>query len=181
MSKNASKNASKTDNPQRFYLMLPPLEEAGDFPDRLADALDRADVACVLAPLVARDEGSAKKIVKALIAVTEPRGVALLIATDHKIEVVEATPSEMKRAIAGEGRATKAAVTKAITKLLALQTAPTPDDAADALALALWGAGARKMEHRSGSSRLDRSASAAVAAESGFDRAVRAALRAGRS
>ena len=79
MSKNASKNASKTDNPQRFYLMLPPLEEAGDFPDRLADALDRADVACVLAPLVARDEGSAKKIVKALIAVTEPRGVALLI------------------------------------------------------------------------------------------------------
>jgi hypothetical protein len=37
------------------------------------------------------------------------------------------------------------------------------------------------LEHRTGSSRLDRSASAAVAAESGFDRAVRAALRAGRS
>jgi crossover junction endodeoxyribonuclease RuvC len=119
--------------------------------------------------------------VQSAVAIGAVRGVALLIAADHKIEVVEATPSEMKRAIAGEGRATKAAVTKAITKLLALQTAPTPDDAADALALALWGAGARKMEHRSGSSRLDRSASAAVAAESGFDRAVRAALRAGRS
>ena len=118
--------------------------------------------------------------VQTAIAIGAVRGVALLIATDHNIEVVEATPSEMKRAIAGEGRATKAAVTKAITKLLALQTA-TPDDAADALALALWGAGARKMEHRSGSSRLDRSAAAAVAAESGFDRAVRAALRAGRS
>ena len=119
--------------------------------------------------------------VQSAVAIGAVRGVALLVAADHKLEVVEATPSEMKRAIAGEGRATKAAVTKAITKLLALQAAPTPDDAADALALALWGAGARKLEHRIGSSRLDRSASAAVAAESGFDRAVRAALRAGRS
>lgn len=118
--------------------------------------------------------------VQSAIAIGAVRGVALLIAADNGIEVVEATPSEMKRAIAGEGRATKAAVTKAITKLLVMKSAPTPDDAADALALALWGAGARKLEHRSGSSRLDRSASAAVAAESGFDRAVRAALRAGR-
>jgi len=118
--------------------------------------------------------------VQSAIAIGAVRGVALLIAADNRIEVVEATPSEMKRAIAGEGRATKAAVTKAIAKLLVMKSAPTPDDAADALALALWGAGARKLEHRSGSSRLDRSASAAVAAESGFDRAVRAALRAGR-
>lgn len=118
--------------------------------------------------------------VQSAIAIGAVRGVALLVAADNRIEVVEATPSEMKRAIAGEGRATKAAVTKAITKLLVMKSAPTPDDAADALALALWGAGARKLEHRSGSSRLDRSASAAVAAESGFDRAVRAALRAGR-
>lgn len=119
--------------------------------------------------------------VQSAVAIGAVRGVALLIATDHNIEVVEATPSEMKRAITGDGRATKSAVTKSITKLLSLQTAPTPDDAADALALALWGAGARKIEHRSGSSRLDRSAAAAVSAESGLDRAVRAALRAGRS
>lgn len=123
----------------------------------------------------------AQSNVQSAIGIGAARGVALLIAADHGIEVVEATPSEMKRAIAGEGRATKTAVTKAITKLLTLEHAPTPDDAADALALALWGAGARKLEHRSGSSRLDRSASAAVSAESGFDRAVRAALRAGRS
>ena len=119
--------------------------------------------------------------VQSAVAIGAARGVALLVAADHTIEVVEATPSEMKRAIAGDGRATKAAVTKSITKLLALSAAPTPDDAADALALALWGAGARRAELRAGSSRLDRSASAAVAAESGFDRAVRAALRAGRS
>lgn len=119
--------------------------------------------------------------VQSAVAIGAARGVALLIAFDHTVEVVEATPSEMKRAIAGEGRASKAAVMKAITKLLALRTAPTSDDAADALALALWGAGARRAEHRPGSSRLDRSASAAVVPESGFDRAVRAALRTGRS
>lgn len=119
--------------------------------------------------------------VQSALAIGAARGVALLVAADHSIEVVEATPSEMKRAISGDGRATKAVITKAITRLLALETAPTPDDAADALALALWGAGARKFAHRSGSSKLDRSASAAVAPESGFDRAVRAALRAGRS
>lgn len=119
--------------------------------------------------------------VQSAVAIGAVRGVALMIAADHQIEVVEATPSEMKRAIAGDGRATKGAVTKAITTLLAMEMAPTPDDAADALALALWGAGARRLEHRSGSSRFDRSASAAAAPESGFDRAVRAALRAGRS
>ncbi len=72
---------SATDNSQRLYLMLPPLAEAGDVADKLALALDAGDVACVLVPLAARDESSAKKIVKALIAVTEPRGVALLIDT----------------------------------------------------------------------------------------------------
>lgn len=64
---------------QRLYLMLPPLDEAGDWPQKLKSVLGVGDVACVLAPLTARDEGSAKKIVKALIDVTEPLGVALLI------------------------------------------------------------------------------------------------------
>jgi thiamine-phosphate pyrophosphorylase len=64
---------------QRLYLMLPPLDEAGDWPQKLKGVLGVGDVACVLAPLTARDESSAKKIVKALIDVTEPAGVALLI------------------------------------------------------------------------------------------------------
>ncbi len=70
---------SNSDTVQRLYLMLPPLEEAGDWPQKLQAALGAGDVACVLAPLVARDEVSAKKIVKDLIAITEPAGVALLI------------------------------------------------------------------------------------------------------
>lgn len=68
-----------TENPQRLYLMLPPLADAGDWPQRLGPALAAGDVACVLAPLSARDEGSAKKIVKALSSVTEAAGVALII------------------------------------------------------------------------------------------------------
>lgn len=70
---------SNTDTAQRLYLMLPALEEAGDWPQKLKAALGAGDVACVLAPLTARDEGAAKKIVKALVDVTEPAGVALLI------------------------------------------------------------------------------------------------------
>ncbi|NBO51961.1 MAG: crossover junction endodeoxyribonuclease RuvC [bacterium] len=119
--------------------------------------------------------------VQSAVAIGASRGIALLVAADHGVEVVEATPSEMKRVVAGDGRATKGMVTKAITKLLALPVAPTPDDAADALALALWGAGARRGEQRVGSSRLDRSAAAPRATERGFDRAVRAALRANRT
>ena len=115
------------------------------------------------------------------LAVGAARGIALLVAAAHRLPVVEATPSEMKRAIAGDGRADKRAVARAVTKILGLDRAPTPDDAADALALALWGCGAARLGTLAGSSRLDRSSAQGIAAESGFDRAVRKALRAARS
>src|SRR6478609_7572093 len=47
------------------------------------------------------------------------------------------TPSEVKAAVTGNGRADKAQVTAMVTRILALQTKPTPADAADALALAI--------------------------------------------
>ena len=115
--------------------------------------------------------------VQSAVAVAAARGVALMIAAELKIDLVEATPSEMKRAIAGDGRAAKGAVTRAVTRLLALERAPTPDDASDALALAIWGGGAACALTGSGSARLDRSAASGAAVESGFDRAVRKALR----
>jgi len=114
------------------------------------------------------------------LAIGAARGVALLVAAEFHVPVVEATPSEMKRAIASDGRADKRAITRAVTKILQLDRAPTPDDAADALALALWGCGATRLGLLAGSSRLDRSAAQGIAAESGFDRAVRKALRATR-
>lgn len=67
------------DNRTRLYLIAPPLTEAESFLDKLLDAVSAGDVACLLVPLAARDEGSAKKIVRALLEVTEPRGIALLI------------------------------------------------------------------------------------------------------
>lgn len=118
--------------------------------------------------------------VQSAVGIGAARGVTLLVAADLGLPLIEATPSQMKRAIAGDGRATKSAVTRAVTRLLGLERAPTPNDAADALALAIWGGGATQMIASSGSSRADRSAASGIAAESGFDRAVRAALRAER-
>ncbi len=111
------------------------------------------------------------------VAVAAARGLALMIAAELLIEVVEATPSEMKLAIAGDGRATKSDVIRAVTRLLAITGTPIADDAADALALAMWGGGAARLQQLAGSARLDRSAASGASAESGFDRAVRKALR----
>jgi crossover junction endodeoxyribonuclease RuvC len=118
--------------------------------------------------------------VQSAVGIGAARGVTLLVAADLALPLIEATPSEMKRAVAGDGRASKAAVTLAVTRLLGLSAAPTPNDAADALGLAIWGGGAARLERSAGSSRADRSSAQGIAAESGFDRAVRAALRAER-
>ncbi|BBY97059.1 crossover junction endodeoxyribonuclease RuvC [Mycolicibacterium fallax] len=64
-------------------------------------------------------------------------GVIALQAARRGIDVHFHTPSEVKAAVTGNGRADKAQVTTMITKILALQQKPTPADAADALALAI--------------------------------------------
>jgi len=64
-------------------------------------------------------------------------GVIALAAARRCIDVHFHTPSEVKAAVTGNGRADKAQVTAMVTRILALQTKPTPADAADALALAI--------------------------------------------
>ncbi|MGA9374621.1 MAG: crossover junction endodeoxyribonuclease RuvC, partial [Mycobacterium sp.] len=64
-------------------------------------------------------------------------GVIALAAARREIAVFFHTPSEVKAAVTGNGRADKAQVTTMVTKILGLQTKPTPADAADALALAI--------------------------------------------
>jgi crossover junction endodeoxyribonuclease RuvC len=64
-------------------------------------------------------------------------GVIALAAAKRDIDVHFHTPSEVKAAVTGNGRADKAQVTAMVTRILALQTKPTPADAADALALAI--------------------------------------------
>jgi crossover junction endodeoxyribonuclease RuvC len=65
------------------------------------------------------------------------RGVAMLAAVEAGCEIVEYTPAEVKRAVVGYGRAEKQQVQRMVKLLLGLDAAPTPHDAADALAVAI--------------------------------------------
>ena len=71
------------------------------------------------------------------ITVGQARGVALLAAAQAKLGVVEYTPSQVKHAIAGYGKADKQQMQEMVRILLGMEFVPHPDDAADALAVAL--------------------------------------------
>jgi crossover junction endodeoxyribonuclease RuvC len=74
------------------------------------------------------------------------KGVALLAATKHKIPIFEYAPKKAKLAVVGSGSATKEQVQRMIQTLLNLDEIPTPEDAADALALAITHANHLKPE-----------------------------------
>lgn len=71
------------------------------------------------------------------IAVGQARGVALLAMAQHNMEVAEYTPMEVKQAISGYGGADKHQVQVMVQAVLGLESLPKPDDAADALAIAI--------------------------------------------
>lgn len=75
--------------------------------------------------------------VSTVMGTAQAGGVIALAAAKRDIDVHFHTPSEVKAAVTGNGRADKPQVTAMVTKILALQTKPTPADAADALALAI--------------------------------------------
>lgn len=64
-------------------------------------------------------------------------GIAMLVGARHAIPVVTHTPSEVKAAVTGSGRADKAQVGLMVQRILALTEVPKPADAADAVALAI--------------------------------------------
>lgn len=72
--------------------------------------------------------------------VAQARGVILMTLEEQKVPILEPTPLQLKAAITGDGRADKRQVQDMIVRMLELAEAPTPDDAADALGLALYGA-----------------------------------------
>lgn len=74
---------------------------------------------------------------KTVIPVAQGRGVVLLAAAKAGVPVVSYTPLVVKQTICGSGSADKTQVQKMVTRLLRLSTIPKPDDAADALAIAL--------------------------------------------
>lgn len=100
--------------------------------DGLAELIGRLEPACVAIETLfhARNVQSALKLGHA-------RGVALLAAVEQRRPVVEYTPGEIKRAVVGHGRADKGQIQHMVRVLLGLRAAPSPADAADALAVAI--------------------------------------------
>lgn len=72
-----------------------------------------------------------------VIQVAEARGVILLALQEHGVEIFEYTPLQVKMALTGYGQATKKQMMEMTRLRLRLPEVPKPDDAADALALAL--------------------------------------------
>jgi crossover junction endodeoxyribonuclease RuvC len=84
--------------------------------------------------------------VRTVMGTAQAGAVAIVCAARRGIPVALHTPSEVKAAVTGSGRADKAQVTAMVTRLLRLADAPRPADAADALALAIchiWRGGAQ--------------------------------------
>lgn len=77
------------------------------------------------------------KNVKTAIRVGQARGVAILSAVNRGLEVYEYTPLQIKQSVVGYGRADKGQVQELVRILMNLKEAPKPDDAADALAIAI--------------------------------------------
>jgi len=88
------------------------------------------------------DSGAVEKLffqrnVRTALSVGQARGVILLALAEVGINTVEYTPLEVKQAVAGYGGADKNQVQQMVRALLGLREVPQPDDAADALAVAI--------------------------------------------
>lgn len=86
---------------------------------------------------VALERVFARSDVSTIMGTAQISGVAMLIAARRVLPVALHTPSEVKAAITGYGRADKAQVGTMVARILGLESVPKPADAADALALAI--------------------------------------------
>lgn len=109
---------------------------------------------------VALERVFARSDVSTIMGTAQISGVAMLIAARRALPVALHTPSEVKAAITGYGRAEKAQVGAMVARILGLDAVPKPADAADALALAIchaWRTGGS-----AGAAVLDSAAAAAT-------------------
>ncbi|MGE5124519.1 MAG: crossover junction endodeoxyribonuclease RuvC [Acidobacteriaceae bacterium] len=88
------------------------------------------------------DVGAGEKLffernVRTALSVGQARGVALLAMAESGLQIGEYTPLEVKQAVAGYGGADKSQIQQMVKTLLRLDVIPRPDDAADALAVAI--------------------------------------------
>ncbi len=77
------------------------------------------------------------KNVRTALIVGQARGVVLLTLKQNKLNIIDFTPSQVKHAVSAYGQASKMQVQKMVKLLLNLREIPKPDDAADALAIAI--------------------------------------------
>jgi crossover junction endodeoxyribonuclease RuvC len=75
-----------------------------------------------------------------VMTVSQARGVALLAGSQANLSILEFTPLQVKNTLCGYGKADKKQVQKMVQQTFKLKTLPKPDDAADALAIALCAA-----------------------------------------
>src|SRR5690349_24138805 len=110
--------------------------------DALTDAIERTRP-----DVVAVERVFSQHNVRTVMGTAQVAGLAMVAAARRGIPVALHTPSEVKAAVTGSGRADKAQVGAMVTRLLRLTEAPRPADAADALALAIchvWRGGAQR-------------------------------------
>jgi len=83
------------------------------------------------------------KNVRTALIVGQARGVILLTLKQNKLTIIDYTPSQVKSAVSAYGQASKLQVQKMVKLILNLKELPKPDDAADALAVAICGLSCR--------------------------------------
>ena len=87
--------------------------------------------------VIALERVFAQANLRSVMGVAQISGVVLYLAKKHGIPVVMHTPSEVKAAVTGSGRAAKAQIGNAVARILGLESIPGPPDSADALAIAI--------------------------------------------
>ncbi len=102
----------------------------------IADAIDQW-LDAFKPDVLALERVFAQTNLSTVMGVAQVSGVVMVSAARRKIPVALHTPSEVKAAVTGNGRADKVLVTAMVTRLLRLDEPPRPADAADALALAI--------------------------------------------
>lgn len=86
------------------------------------------------------------KNAKTVISVSQARGVVIASARAKQVPIYEYTPMQVKQAVSGYGGADKGQIQKMVAVLLQLKEIPKPDDAADALAIAITCAHSQKSQ-----------------------------------
>lgn len=117
-------------------IRTPAAAEVGDRLVVLADAIAYA-IETFVPDVVAVERVFSQHNVRTVMGTAQVAGLAIVAATRHGIPVALHTPSEVKAAVTGSGRAGKDQVGTMVTRLLKLAETPRPADAADALALAI--------------------------------------------